>query len=130
MKYEARSIETQEIHDVPSDSAGHVVYFDRRLLVGREGFEPDFSGSITRWVHDPGLTVREMKNKPFDVAPGVVRNTATEQQFLRARDPHASRLDDAMAGGQRVFMIAPRGSNNNRCDRSKPKDAQNCADER
>src|SRR5262249_46140213 len=86
MKYEARQFETAEIHDPSSEFFGQVVYFDRRLLVGREGFEPDFSGPISRWIHDPGLTVLEMKKKPFDVAPGILEDSATKQQFLRARD--------------------------------------------
>jgi hypothetical protein len=130
VKYQARHIDTVEVGDTSVEIFPPITYFDRRLLVGQEGFEPDFSGSITRWMHDPGLTVREMKTKPFDLAPGVIENTETKQQFLRARDPEASKFHNLPLGMHRVFVIEPRQSSDQRCDRARPKDAQNCADQR
>lgn len=129
LKYEARRIETEEFHDTPSMAIGEEVYFSRRLLVGREGFEPDFSGPITRWIHDPDLTVRVMKNKPFTVAPGILEDGTTKQQFLRAHDPHGAKLGNLPLAWQRVYLIEPRGSNHDRCDHSNPRGPQDCADE-
>jgi hypothetical protein len=125
VKYEARHIETVEISETVRDPIPPITYFDRRLLVGREGFEPDFSGSVNRWIHDPGLKVIEFKEKPFEVAPGVIEDTTTKQTFLRARDPYSSKLGVPVK--RRVFLIEPRQSSA-RCDFTRPWDAQNCAD--
>lgn len=130
--YETRGIETVEVTVPPDDVVPPIKYFDERLRVGREGFEPDFSGSITRWVHDPTLTVSEMKAAPFDVAPGVIKNTATGQRLLRVHDPADGRMGNLTAL-PRVYVIAPRPSAEPRCDRVPPGDrvppdgAQGCA---
>jgi hypothetical protein len=130
VRYVARQIETVEVTDSPEvlealdELSPPVKYFDQHLLVGREGFEPDFSGPITRLLHDPGLTVREIKVRPFDVAPGVIEDTAKGQQLLQARDPALEKHQGLPANLQRIYVIEPR-----RCDHSKPRAEQNCADE-
>jgi hypothetical protein len=128
VKYEARSIETVPVTNAEAELLPPVKYFDSRLLVGREGFEPDFSGPITRWLDDPGLTVRELKDKPFDVAPGIIQDTAAGRELLRARDPALDQARGLPLKYQRVYVIGPRQSDR-RCDHSKPRDEQNCADE-
>jgi hypothetical protein len=131
--YETRHIETVELAHAGPDNLDEffppIKYFDQQLLVGREGFEPDFSGSIQRWLHDPELTVREMKVKPFEVAPGVIKDTSTGQQLLRARDASAERFGDLSTRLHRVYVIQPRQSDQ-RCNHDKPRDDHNCADER
>lgn len=108
VKWEPRRIETFEVRDAEAGSIPPVKYFDSHLLVGKEEFEPDFSGSIKRWVNDPSVRVREMKANPVEPNPGMIVDRTTKQVLLRTREPAAERIPDALRSHQRVFLIMPR----------------------
>lgn len=134
VQYEARQIAKVKAVDTTADTIPPVVYFDHRLLVGPEGFEPDFSGPIARWRHDPTVTVYEMKAHPFGVNPGVIVETSTGMQYLRAHDHVAADFASTIPDDQRVYMIVGSGpSDDRRCDDDarkghKRKAGEDCAD--
>jgi hypothetical protein len=119
---EARRVETFEANDVDLDADSAPRYFDRRLLVGKEGFEPDFGGPIARWRHDPAISVRAMKVDPLGVNPGLIVDTSTGKEYRRARGSGgsppgraAARAPAAGAGGppprrELVYVFQPRGA--------------------
>jgi hypothetical protein len=126
VRYEARGIELVDVDPAQVDRTDRITYFDSRLLVGREGFEPDFSGPAARWAHDPRITVRELKMQPDQLAPGiqldvdpeVVVDAATGRE-LRLVHATTDDLPPSLRGP--IYVVQPRD-----CD--KAKGDRDCAD--
>ena len=122
VRHEARRVETFEAKDEDLDAESAPRYFDRRLLVGKEGLEPDFGGPIARWRRDPDISVRAMKADPFGDNPGLIVDTSTGREYRRARGAGhpppggASRPASGGASGGPpprsglVYVFVPRGA--------------------
>jgi hypothetical protein len=122
VRYEARRIELVEVDPAQLDRADSISYFDSRLIVGREGFEPDFGGSITRWAQEPSSRVREMKMQPVELSPGVRLDLVPDVVIDKATGHELRMLRPSGRAASwppgRIYVVEPRDGHSD-CEKNR-----------
>jgi hypothetical protein len=134
VRYEARRIETLAAVDPHTDLSIPIKYLESRGVVGREGLEPDLSGPIARWLHEPALDVHEMKASALelppaanvDVIPEVIYDKSTGRQYRRAHDPANVDLAHQFAPMVRFYVLSPANQNQNQNNNDDDKRDERC----